>query len=202
MGTALNTSHNARMQPLPNESQLIAAAQAGDKQAVSTLYEAYAQAIFRYISYRVESDMLAEDLTAEVFLRMVQGLPRYQDSGAPFGAWLYRIAATQVADHYRRNRRSAVEPMSDEPTTDDTDPFGKAAKKEQEQLRRALASLPEDYQTLLIMRFMQQLSHSEVASVLKKSEAAVRVMQHRALQALARQLGADGKARSYLRGED
>ncbi len=190
------------MQPLPNEGQLIAAAQAGDKQAVSTLYEAYAQAIFRYISYRVESDMLAEDLTAEVFLRMVQGLPRYQDSGAPFGAWLYRIAATQVADHYRHNRRTAVEPISEEQPTDDTDPLGKAAKKEeQEQLRRALAALPEDYQTLLIMRFMQQLPHSEVASVLKKSEAAIRVMQHRALQALAKELGADGKARSYLRGE-
>lgn len=190
------------MQPLPNERQLIAAAQAGDKQAVSTLYEAYAQAIFRYVSYRVESDVLAEDLTAEVFLRMVQGLPAYKDSGAPFGAWLYRIAANQITDHYRRNRRSAG-PIPDEHPIDDTDPLGKAAKNEERaHLRHALAALPADFQTLLVMRFMQGLQHSEVAAVLNKSEAAIRVMQHRALQALARELGESGKARSYLRGGD
>lgn len=191
------------MQPLPNEHQLIAAAQAGDKQAVSALYEAYAQPIFRYISYRVDSEMTAEDLTAEVFLRMVQGLPRYQDSGAPFGAWLYRIASTQVADHYRKKRRAASEPISESQPSDDTDPFGKTAKKEElEQLRRALSALSEDYQTLLILRFMQQLPHGEVAVILNKSESAIRVMQHRALQALAKELGAGGKARSYLRGGD
>jgi RNA polymerase sigma-70 factor, ECF subfamily len=191
------------MQPLSNEHELIAAAQAGDKAAVSTLYEAYTQPIFRYISYRVESDMIAEDLTAEVFLRMVQGLPRYQDSGAPFGAWLYRIAATQVADHYRQRRHTALEPISETEPSDDTDPFGKTVKAiEHEQLRRALAALSEDYQTLLILRFMQQLPHSEVALIMNKNETAIRVMQHRALQALAKELGAHGKARSYLRGED
>lgn len=191
------------MEPLLDEPQLIAAAQRGDKQAVGRLYEAYAQAIFRYINYRVESDMVAEDLTAEVFLRMVQGLPRYQDIGAPFGAWLYRIAATQIADHYRRNRRIVPEPVGENEASDDTDPLGKAAKNEEKMaLRRALSALSEDYQTLLILRFMQQLPHNEVAVILNKSEASIRVMQHRALQALARELGAEGKVRSYLRGED
>ena len=190
------------MQPLPNESQLIATAQAGDKQAVSALYEAYVQAIFRYVSYRVESDALAEDLTAEVFLRMVQGLPSYQDSGAPFGAWLYRIAANQITDHYRRNRRT-VGPIPDEHPIDDTDPLGKAAKNEERAvLRQALATLPSDFQTLLVLRFMQGLQHNEVAVILNKSEAAIRVMQHRALQALAQALGQSGKVRSYLRGGD
>jgi RNA polymerase sigma-70 factor (ECF subfamily) len=190
------------MEPLPDERGLIARAGKGDKEAVSALYEGYAQVIFRYISYRVESDMVAEDLTAEVFLRMVQGLPRYQDTGAPFGAWLYRIAATQIADHHRSKRRSA-EPLSDEQPSDDTDPFGKTAKaQEQAQLRRALKSLPEEYQTLLILRFMQGLPHSEVAAILNKSDAHIRVMQHRALKALAKVLGADSKARSYLRGDE
>jgi RNA polymerase sigma-70 factor (ECF subfamily) len=191
------------MQPIANENQLIAQAQAGDKAAVSTLYEAYAQPIFRYISYRVESDMIAEDLTAEVFLRMVEGLPRYRDMGAPFGAWLYRIAATQIANHYRQKRHTAPEPISEMEPSDDTDPFGKTAKHiEQEQLRQALSALSEDYQTLLILRFVQQLPHSEVATIMNKSDSAIRVMQHRALQALGKELGADGKVRSYLRGED
>jgi RNA polymerase sigma-70 factor, ECF subfamily len=190
------------MEPLPDERQLIARAGRGDKEAVSTLYEGYAQAIFRYISYRVESDMVAEDLTAEVFLRMVQALPRYQDTGAPFGAWLYRIAAAQVADHHRGKRRVA-EPLSDNQASDDTDPFGKTAKQqEQAQLRQALATLPEDYQTLLILRFMQGLPHVEVAAAMGKSDAGIRVMQHRALKALAKALGTDTKARSYLRGDD
>lgn len=190
------------MEPLPDERGLIARAKQGDKNAVSVLYEGYAQAIFRYISYRVESDMVAEDLTADVFLRMVQGLPRYADSGAPFGAWLYRIAASQIADHHRGKRHAAA-PLSDEQPSDDTDPFGKTAKaQEQAHLRKALASLPEEYQTLLILRFMQGLPHAEVASILDKSDAAIRVMQHRALKALAKVLGADSKARSYLRGDE
>ncbi len=190
------------MQPLANESELIARAQRGDKSAVSALYEAYAQPIFRYISYRVDNEAVAEDLTAEVFLRMVQGLPRYQDMGAPFGAWLYRIAATQVSDHYREKRHGREEAITDEQPTDDTDPLNTLARQEERaQLRAALQALPEDYQTLLIMRFMQQLPHAEVASVLRKSEAAIRVMQHRALQALAEKLGQSGKARSYFRGK-
>jgi RNA polymerase sigma-70 factor, ECF subfamily len=190
------------MEPLPDERQLIARAGRGDKEAVSALYQGYANAIFRYISYRVESDMIAEDLTAEVFLRMVQGLPRYQDTGAPFGAWLYRIAATQLADHHRSKKRRA-EPLSDNQPSDDTDPFGKTAKaQEQAQLRQALASLPQDDQNLLILRFMQGLPHTEVAVILGKSDAAIRVMQHRALKALAKALGTDSKARSYLRGDE
>ena len=189
------------MEPLANEGQLIARAKAGNKEAVSTLYEAYVQAIHTYIGYRVESDMIAEDLTAEVFLRMVQGLPKYHDTGAPFGAWLYRIASSQIADYYRHNKR--IVELSENQPSDDTDPFGKAAKKEElAQLREALAALPPDFQTLLILRFMQGQAHQMVAATLNKSEAAIRVMQHRALNALAQQLGASGKARSYLRGED
>jgi RNA polymerase sigma-70 factor (ECF subfamily) len=190
------------MQPLTDESQLIAQAQRGDKEAVSALYEAYARPIYRYISYRVDSDSLAEDLTSEVFVRMVQRLPHYQDTGAPFGAWLYRIAATQVADHYRQKRHRVTQSISDEQPGDDTDPLNTLARQEErEHLRKALRSLPEEYQTLLILRFMQQLPHIEVAAVLNKSEAAIRTMQHRALKALAEQLGQSGKARSYLRGE-
>jgi RNA polymerase sigma-70 factor (ECF subfamily) len=188
------------MEPLPNERELIARAQAGDKDAVSSLYEGYAQAIFRYISYRVESDMVAEDLTADVFLSMVQGLPRYQDVGAPFGAWLFRIAANRVADHHRQ-KRHVVEELSENEPNDDTDPFGKIAKKqEQALLRVALTKLSEDFQTLLVLRFMQGLSHAEVAAIMGKSETSIRVMQHRALKALAKELGTEGKVRSYLRG--
>jgi RNA polymerase sigma-70 factor, ECF subfamily len=191
------------MQPIPNEAALIQAAQQGDKKAVSTLYEAYAQGIYRYISYRVESDVIAEDLTSEVFLKMIRNLPRFQQTGAPFVAWLYRIAATQVADFYRAGKRYTQQELSDEQANDDTDPLNSIDREEErETLRAALQKLSQDHQNLLILRFMQNLPHHEVAEIMGKSEANIRVMQHRALKALAEQLGADGKARSYLRGEE
>jgi RNA polymerase sigma-70 factor (ECF subfamily) len=191
------------MQPLSDERQLISRAQHGDKNAISALYLGYVKVIFRYISYRVETDSVAEDLTAEVFLLMVQELPRYQDTQAPLGAWLFRIASNQVSDHYRHKRRTTTEALDDDHASDDTDPFGKlAAEEERIQLRRALAALPEEHQTLLILRFIQQLPHADVAGIMGRSEAAIRTMQHRALKALAKELGAPHKARSYLRGEE
>lgn len=177
------------MQSLPDEHQLILQAQQGSKEAVSRLYQAYAQPIFRYISYRVESDAIAEDLTSDVFLRMVQGLSRYQDTGAPFGAWLFRIAATRVADHYRQKRRTTSSEILDNYPSTDTDPDIKLELQEERALlRRALQGLPDNYQNLIILRFIQQLSHTEVAAILNKSESAVRVMQHRAIKALTKQL--------------
>jgi RNA polymerase sigma-70 factor, ECF subfamily len=188
---------------MQTESALISAAKQGDKEAISVLYQNHVQPLFRYIAYRVESDATAEDLTSEVFLRMVKGIASYEETGAPFAAWLYRIAANLITDHYRRNKRQAVpDSEAEQIPVDETDPLGRVAKAvEREMLRRALMALPADYQTLLILRFMQGLPNAEVAAALGKSEGAVRVMQHRALKALAEQLGETQKARSYLRGE-
>lgn len=189
------------MQPLPDEPNLILAARRGEKDAISALYQAHVDAIYRYMDYRVESAQIAEDLTAEVFLRMVQHLPGYQDTGLPFAAWLFRIAANLLTDHRRRSRRTPQNQLSEEQASDDTDPFGTIERREEEaQLRKALRTLPEEQQTLLILRFMQQLPHQEVAAILNKSEANIRVMQHRALQSLAHALGDVAKVRSYMRG--
>jgi RNA polymerase sigma-70 factor, ECF subfamily len=185
-----------------DERQLIAAAQAGDKEALSALYEAYAQSIFQYISYRVDSRMMAEDITAEVFLRMVRGLKDYEDRGMPFGAWLYRIASNLIAEHYRQGKRVTLSVLSDNQRSDDTDPFDRLDQQEERQrLSDALQALPAEYQDVLILRFMKNLSHAEVAATLNKSETAVRSIQHRALKALGEQLGSPGKQRSYLRGK-
>lgn len=186
----------------PNESQLIARAQAGDQESVSALYEAYTEAIFQYISYRVDTRMVAEDITAEVFLRMVRGLKEYEDRGLPFGAWLFRIAANLVHEYYRQGKRIQVAILSDNERSEDTDPFDRLARQEErQQLTEALQALPADYQDILILRFMRNLSHAEVAEILEKSEIAVRSLQHRALKALGEQLGSAHKRRSYLRGK-
>ncbi len=85
---------------------LIRAAQRGDEQAFGELYNAYVHDIYRYILYRVGHSETAQDLTAEVFLRVVEGLIRYQDRQIPLLAWLYRIAHARVIDYYRHMRRT------------------------------------------------------------------------------------------------
>jgi RNA polymerase sigma-70 factor (ECF subfamily) len=173
------------MPPRPDEDALIQRAQSGDKEAVGILYETYAQLIYQYISYRVKDDEIAEDLTADVFLRMVRGLPAYKQTGAPFSAWLYRIAANRITDFYRGNQALNARPIPEDYGQEPD--LAERVVKEQEraQLRDALQTLPEEHQTVLILRFIQDLSHAEVAAVVGKSVEAVRVVQHRALKALA-----------------
>jgi RNA polymerase sigma-70 factor (ECF subfamily) len=173
------------MPPLPNEEALIQRAQHGDKEAVSTLYEAHAQLVYQYISYRVKSDEIAEDLTADVFLRMVRSLPTYKQTGAPFSAWLYRIAANRIVDFYRGHQALNTQPIPEDYSVGPDLAERLMNEQEQAQLRDALQALPEEHQTVLILRFMQDLSHAEVAEVVGKSVEAVRVVQHRALKALA-----------------
>src|SRR5579859_593472 len=88
------------------EQQLIRAAQRGDEKAFGELYNAYVHDIYRYMMYRVGNAETAQDLTAEVFLRAIEGLVRYQDRDIPWLAWLYRIAHARVVDHYRRVKRT------------------------------------------------------------------------------------------------
>ena len=175
------------MQPPPNERELIERAQRGDKKAVSRLYQAYIQPIFEYIDYRVGSETIAEDLTADVFLRMVRALPEYRYTGAPFGAWLLRIAANRVIDFYREKRVVVSDSILENFRSNDPDPYDQVAKAaERSHLREAMRNLSEDYQTVLILRFAEDLPHIEVASIMGKSIEAVRILQHRALKALAK----------------
>lgn len=185
----------------PNEAALIASAKQGNREAVSVLYEHYAQAIYRYVHYRVESQHIAEDITAEVFLRMVRELPSFEDRGLPFGAWLYKIASNLLNDYYRQRKAKPMVELDEEMRNDDTDPFLQIENmQERQRLMDALQTLPTDYQDVLILRFMRGLSHAEVAHILNKSENALRTIQHRALKALGKKLDNTPKQRSYLRG--
>ena len=110
-------SWSYRAKPAMTIEQTIQRARQGDEKAIAALYEMHADVIYRYILYRVPTSHDAEDLTAEVFLRMVEGLPKYKITGAPFESWLYRIASARIADFYRRNKRQQ-ETMLDERISD------------------------------------------------------------------------------------
>ncbi|MGB7339426.1 MAG: sigma-70 family RNA polymerase sigma factor [Phototrophicaceae bacterium] len=183
-----------------SEEQLISRAKLGDKEAISALYERHVDQIYRYIAYRTpESD--AEDLTAEVFVRMVESLPSFVYTGAPFEAWLYRIASARVADFHRKKGRRQISSIDDDFSDDDPLPEDKMQQKqEHRELREALSNLSDDDQQILILRFVERKSHEEVAEIMGRNSAAIRTAQHRALKKLATHLDAKGKERHYLRG--
>jgi RNA polymerase sigma-70 factor (ECF subfamily) len=188
------------MKPIPSEQELVAKAQNGDEESLSRLYEMYIDSIFAYLSYRVNSSVVAEDLTSEVFLRMVRSLHSYRDVGLPFRAWLFRIAANLLTDYYRSGGTHSTSEMTENYVSDDTDPFDRVVKEdEKHRLRLAIQLLPVEYQNLLIFRFVEDLPHTEIAKIMNKSAIALRSMQYRALKALAEQLDQLNESRSSLR---
>jgi RNA polymerase sigma-70 factor (ECF subfamily) len=191
------------MQQPPNEQVVINQAQRGDEEAVTLLYETHVDAIFEYVRYRVDSKSTAEDLTSEVFLRMVRGLANYQSQGVPFRAWLFRIAANLVIDHYRQRKKGSDVPLLDDYASDDTDPFERLADSENQlRLQVAIRALPETYQDLLLLRFVENLPHTEIAKIMNKSAAALRAMQYRALKSLAEQFERLNENNSSQQGEE
>ena len=180
------------------EREMIELAKLGDELAVEWLYNQHINKIYRYVAYRVP-DHEAHDITADVFIKMLEGVKRFTYTGAPFESWLYRIAQARVADYHRKGSR-ATEEVTDDLTDNSLQPEEfLQTKQEFKQVREALTQLTDDEQTLLLLRFVEQKSHEEVAEILGKSHAAVRTMQHRALHKLATLLKADGKERHYLR---
>jgi len=169
------------------QRQLINKAIDGDAKAFGELYEEYVDAIYRYIFFRVGSEVEAEDLTDEVFVRAWEALPEFRPSASySFSAWLYRIAHNLVVDSYRR--RSPVTFSRDELDKNRT---RLPSVEEEAQIRHEAANLVKAVQHLsdmeqdvIVLRFVEGLSHREVAQVIGKSESASRVIQHRALASL------------------
>lgn len=181
-------------------SKLIKRAKRGDSDAVAELYSTYVQQIYRYVAYRVSDISDAEDITADVFVKMVEGLGTYKDTGAPFESWLYRIASARIIDMYRRNTRRPVQDLDETLTSNEPLPEQEIiVEAEHNELRQAISQLTETDQNILIMRFVERKSHQEVATLLNKSMTAVKSAQHRALVRLAELLGEE-KTRHYFRG--
>ncbi|OGO11963.1 MAG: hypothetical protein A2Y53_01550 [Chloroflexi bacterium RBG_16_47_49] len=178
------------------DRELIKKAKRGDPHAFGDLYESHAPAIFRYLYAHLDSQMDAEDLTGEVFLKAWQSLPNYIERGVPFLAFLFRIARNALVDHYRQNNR--LEPK----TPDDMDGYKEEGslepvelvgnQLEHQQILRILNKLRPDYKSVLTLRFISELSPEETSQVMKRSVGAIRVLQHRALAALRDEMNKSG----------
>lgn len=171
------------------ENKLVLLAKQGDQQAIGELYNTHVDAIYRYIWPRVRDDTVAEDLTAQVFLKALEGLPAYEPSGKPFLAWLYRIAYARIVDFWRRQERRATVPLDDTVPASEPRP-GELLEAEDDWVTAIdlLAQLTDDQQEVLMLRFIGEMSLSEVAETVGKTLGAIKAIQHRALASLARLL--------------
>lgn len=174
-----------------DEGQLIQRARQGDLTALSELYNLHVDRIYKYVWYRTGDDQTAEDITAEVFLRAIEGLASYTDQGAPFIAWLYRIAHARIIDLWRGAKRRQTAPLDDPLLQDvlvETDEAIEIDFLQHRSLGAALRQLTDDQQNVIILKFVEGLSNAEIAQVLEKTEGAVKALQRRALATLARLL--------------
>jgi len=174
--------------------ELVKRAQKGDTEAVGELYHQHREPIFRYVRSRIFDTQVAEDLTGEVFMRMVEKLSSYRVMGIPFRVWLYRIARNLVLEHHRKTARDRNTPLGDaenlpakskgpSTTVDEKLTFERAIQ--------ALARLEPNQQEVVRLRFLVGLPLRDVSLVLNKTTAAVKALQHRGLAALRAELEQD-----------
>lgn len=180
-------THGSYTSP-PDEPQLIRQAIAGNADAFARLYDAYIEAVYRFVYFRVSDEQTAEDLTAQVFLKAWDNLNRYENrQGIAFGAWLFQIARNTVIDHYRTQK----ETMPLEPNAlNRPDPAADVVRTVEnrlvmERVRQMLQHLTDDQREVLTLRFINGLSTGEIANILKKKQGAIRALQMRGLRALA-----------------
>ena len=161
------------------------------------LYERYVDRIYNYIFHRVGNHHDAEDLTARTFQRALEHVGRYEDRGAPFSAWLYRIAHNLVAnwhrDRSRRQRRVIFLSELVQLHSRDEGParLGEASE-EQAALQAAIRRLPADRQLLLVLKFSEELPNVQIGQVMGRSEGAIKSLYHRTLIALRKDLEGRG----------
>lgn len=165
---------------------LVVQAQNGDREAIAAIFDRLKDRIYRYCLMRTSNREVAEDLVQTTFLEMIRALPRYKvQSDAKFTTWLFQIARFRLIDHYRLQGRTVAlddaPEMADEQQTT-IDPFDHA------QIEKALQTLPEKYQTILHLRYREDFETTEIAAAMKTSVLNVRVLQHRALNALKKAL--------------
>ena len=180
-----------------DEERLVRQAQEHSPEAWTLIYERHFPRIYNYVYYRTRSRETAEDLAAQVFVEALAGIGRYRYSGRPLLAWLYRIAHNITVDHLRRNSRDPTRGTMPEDVGggDDTETLAGRAD-----VLAAVSRLKPEQQQVILLRFVEGLTSSQVATVIGKSESAVKALQVRGLQTLRREMSDSRNA--TLRGRD
>jgi RNA polymerase sigma-70 factor, ECF subfamily len=172
----------------PEQQALLERASQCDPAALAALYDQYVERIYSYIYHRVGQVELAEDLTGQVFMRMLEAVRAGQSWRSSFSGWLYRIAHNLVIDHYRRRGRATFVDIDDVTApSEHGEPLASVeALLESERLRQALGKVTEEQAQVVTLRFLEDLSIAETAEIMGKTEGAIKALQYRAVLALRR----------------
>ena len=167
-----------------------------DPAAFGVLYENYVNKIYGYIYYRIGNQHDAEDLTARTFHRALDHVDRYVNRGAPFSAWLYRIAHNLVANWHRDQSRRKIISLDDIKLwiqrRNGPDQMAER-REEKDELLAAIRHLPPDRQQLLILKFVDGMSNAEIGEVMGRSEGAIKSLYYRTLLSLREMFDVEGQ---------
>jgi RNA polymerase sigma-70 factor, ECF subfamily len=182
-------SANTAVPRANDDTPLVLRAIRRDQDAFGELYDRHVVRVYRHIYYMVGNAAEAEDLTAQTFLRAWEAIERYQVRGAPFVSWLLRIAHNLGVSYLRSKRESSELHDGIVDTKERRDPeWSYQQTAEEELVREAILKLREEQRQVIILRFIEDLDYKEVAEIIGKSVAAIRVIQHRALNSLRKQM--------------
>lgn len=158
---------------------------AGERDAFGEIYGTLLDPVYRYLYWNLGSREEAEDLTEEVFLRCLTSIGSFDARRGPFKAWAFRIAHNLMVDHIRRRGRKSEEPIPPQSESELPHADEELERKERARaLREALAELPAAQRQVIVMKYFAEMSNSEVAKALGRSEGAINALQHRALRRL------------------
>jgi RNA polymerase sigma-70 factor, ECF subfamily len=170
--------------------ELVDRAQQGDRSALEDLYLIHFDRIYGYLHVSVGNRHDAEDLTTQTFLKMIESIGKFRWRSAPFSAWLFRIAHNLAMDHFRAARRWQPEEEVPEPPADEATSAEEGALEAigRRSMLELIEDLSLDQQQVLTLKFVFNFSNAEAATILGKTEGAVKSLQHRALVSLQKQL--------------
>jgi RNA polymerase sigma-70 factor (ECF subfamily) len=178
-----------------NVRRLVERGQQGDRAALEELYLIHFDRIYSYLHMSVGNKHDAEDLTTQTFLKMLESIKRFRWQSAPFSAWLFRIAHNLAMDHFRARRRWQPEedvpepPGSEEPSAE----FEAMQSIGRQSMMELIDKLSPEQQQVLTLKFVFNFANADVATILEKTEGAIKSLQHRALASLQKQIAQDKK---------
>ena len=178
----------------PSIRALVASAQRGDRDAFGALYDHYHLPVYRFLYHRTGSAALAEDLTADTFVRALRAIETFRWQGRDFGAWLMTIARNLALDHFKAKRTRSEWATDELPEGDERTPGPEQSVIDgivHGMVREALLALPADQRECVVLRFLNQLSIAETAAVLGRSPGAIKQLQHRGIRNLTKLVPVD-----------
>ena len=158
-----------------------------DRRRFGELYELHFERVYAFIGRRVRDRAAAQDLTADVFRKALEGLDRFEWRGAPFSTWLFRIASNAIANDRQRAARETT--GSDLDAEKGSAPGVGDSIENRAALYRFVRDLPDDQRRVIQLRFAEEKGIAEIAEAIGRTEGAVKQLQYRAIQSLRERMG-------------